>query len=52
MAVDRQTLRMALRDGDRTVVVGRTFDDHVPPPGELVGLAVTGPVSVYPAAAR
>src|SRR5207245_572469 len=42
-------VRMALRNGDGTIVVVRTFDQQVPAPGELVGLAVAGPVAVYPA---
>jgi iron(III) transport system ATP-binding protein len=41
-------VRMALRDRGRTTVVVRTFEQDVPAPGELVGLAVAGPVAVYP----
>jgi len=42
-------VHLALRNDERTPVELRTFDQEVPGRGELVGLTVVGPVTVYPA---
>jgi iron(III) transport system ATP-binding protein len=41
-------LRLELSDGSRTPVAAKTFDQEVPAAGELVHVAVHGPVAVYP----
>jgi iron(III) transport system ATP-binding protein len=41
-------VRLALRDGQRTTILMRTFDQQVAALGEVVGIAVVGPVAVYP----
>src|SRR5579862_2100841 len=42
-------VQLALCGDDRTPVAVRTFEQEVPARGELVGLSVDGPVTVYPA---
>jgi iron(III) transport system ATP-binding protein len=41
-------VRLELDDGSRTALVARTFDFEAPTDGEIVHLAVVGPVAVYP----
>jgi hypothetical protein len=41
-------VQLRLRDGDRMPVSARTFDVDVPDAGDLVNVAVSGPVAVYP----
>jgi iron(III) transport system ATP-binding protein len=41
-------VQLRLRDGDRLPIAARTFDVEVPAPGDVVGVAVAGPVAVYP----
>jgi iron(III) transport system ATP-binding protein len=42
-------VHLSLRGDNRTPIAVRTFDQQVPARGELVGLTVDGPVTVYPA---
>jgi iron(III) transport system ATP-binding protein len=42
-------LRLSIDGAARTIVKARTFDHEVPGVGEVVGLAVLGPVVVFPA---
>jgi iron(III) transport system ATP-binding protein len=42
-------LRLRLRDGSNTPVSARTYAIDVPEPGDIVQIAVAGPVAVYPA---
>lgn len=41
-------VQLRLRDGTRIPFSARTFDVAVPDAGEVVGVAVSGPVAVYP----
>jgi iron(III) transport system ATP-binding protein len=41
-------VRLQLRDDARTPIAARTFDVAVPDAGDVVGVAVSGPVAVYP----
>jgi iron(III) transport system ATP-binding protein len=41
-------VRLVLDDESRTPVTAKTFDQAVPPAGELVHIVVTGPVVVFP----
>jgi iron(III) transport system ATP-binding protein len=42
------TVRLELRDGSRTPVIAKTFDQEIPAAGELVRAVIHGPVPVYP----
>jgi iron(III) transport system ATP-binding protein len=40
-------VRLTLRDAEQTVVTARILDQELPAPGDLVSVAVVGPVTVY-----
>ncbi len=44
-------LQLSLADGSRAPVAARTFDVELPAVGQIVEVAVAGPVAAYPAAA-